>query len=97
MIGGNDKGDRFERSIGEYGLRALASYFGGSGLEGSVNDNTHIFSHFGSPGDTGPGSICNTSPNLLTPATAYEGRNNPCIFQRRKQLPLRRVARGECE
>lgn len=72
--------ERFGKIIAEYGPRALASYFGGSGLEDSMNDNTRIFSHFGSPNDMGPGSICNTSSNLLTPVTTY-GIPTPMLVQ----------------
>lgn len=62
---------RFGEIMDAYGAKGLASYYGGSGLEDSMCDNTAFFAHFGSPNDMGPGSICNTSSNTITPATTF--------------------------
>ncbi|WP_320966784.1 molybdopterin-containing oxidoreductase family protein, partial [Enterocloster bolteae] len=57
--------------IRNYGPQALASYYGGSGLEDSMRANAGLFRVFGSPNDMGPGSICNTSSCVFTPMTTY--------------------------
>ena len=57
--------------IRKHGPQALASYYGGSGLEDSMRENAGLFRVFGSPNDMGPGSICNTSSCVFTPMTTY--------------------------
>lgn len=57
--------------IRNYGPQALASYYGGSGLEDSMRANAGLFRVFGSPNDMGPDSICNTSSCVFTPMTTY--------------------------
>lgn len=71
---------RFEKIMAEFGPQALASYFGGSGLEDSMGEHSDFFGKFGSPNDMGPGSICNVSSNLMTPVTTY-GVTTPMLLQ----------------
>jgi len=65
--------DKFKGIIERDGARALASYFGQSVIEDSV-DKLHrtgkgFFSHIGSPNDMNCSSICNHSSNFLGPVT----------------------------